>query len=83
MPREARGKKVVSKPAYAGKNDFFDRLRAVPIKGSPVFFVIMAQAYLYEPVPMLCFALNFRRRWSAISAMNSELVGLPREVCTV
>lgn len=27
--------------------------------------------------------LNLRRRWSAISAMNSELVGLPREVCTV
>ena len=27
MPREARGKKGILKPAYAGKIDFFDKLR--------------------------------------------------------
>ena len=31
----------------------------------------------------LFFCLNFSRRWSAISAMNSEFVGFPRVVCTV
>ncbi len=41
------------------------------------------KGYLYAGTGAAFARLNFSLRWSAISAMNSEFVGLPLVVCTV